>query len=43
MTQIKARCFRHNKVEKVIEMEVLKDGLILVFECGQISKVFFSE
>ena len=42
MTEIKARCNRHRKVEEVTEMEVLNDGLLLTFECGQTSKVFFS-
>lgn len=43
MTKIKGRCSRHRKKENVSEIEVLRDGLLLTFECGQTSKVFFSE
>ena len=42
MTKIKARCFRHKKIEEVTEMEVLDDGLLLTFKCDFQMKKFFS-
>ena len=42
MTQVKARCFRHKKVEEVTDIEVLDDGLLLTFKCGNQMRTFFS-